>query len=168
VIAAGVGKQLDVSITVDGLVGTLASSYFYDPPTITSVSPGTGPTSGGFVVTISGRNFGAPALSSSRTAEIGGFVCVLILWTDSSVTCTFSANTGTSKPVFIKIQADGNANRDQSVTAVSMFSYTAASVINGVSLRNHPGSGMRPSLETSPPITPISHEPHTFAACARP
>jgi hypothetical protein len=75
VIAAGVGKQLDVSIAVDALAGTLASSYFYDPPTVTSVSPGTGPTSGGFAVIIRGTNFGAPALSSSRTAEIGGFVC---------------------------------------------------------------------------------------------
>ena len=42
--------------------------------------------------------------------------------------------------------------------------YASEPVITGVSLRNHPGSGMRPSLETFPPITPTSNEPHTFAA----
>ncbi len=49
-------------------------------------------------------------------------------WTDSSVTCNVSANTGTYKPVFINIQANGKANRYQSGNAASMFSYTPPSV----------------------------------------
>ena len=85
VIAAGVGKQLDVSIDVDALAGTLASSYFYDPPTVTSVSPGTGPTAGGLAVIIRGTKFGDRALSSSRTAEIGGFVCVKFRFMDGQL-----------------------------------------------------------------------------------
>jgi len=152
VVAAGVGKQLDVSVSVDTQTGTLAKSYFYDPPTVTSVSPGTGVTAGGFSVTIMGQNFGGASVHQSAHAKvdvaIGGSACTVFdisgpLPSHTSVVCSVAAGTGASKPVSITIQEARGAtssDRDQISSAASIFSYSSPS-ITSLSPRNGPTIG---------------------------
>jgi len=60
----------DVTVTVDGRSSTLASAFTYvalPPPTISSISPSSGSTTGGTTVTLIGTNF-----ASGATVSIGG------------------------------------------------------------------------------------------------
>ena len=61
--------QVDVVVTnTDGQLGTLPNGFSYQPPpSVTSISPANGPTSGGTNVTISGSSF-----VSGATVSIGG------------------------------------------------------------------------------------------------
>ncbi|CAE7498757.1 unnamed protein product, partial [Symbiodinium sp. KB8] len=64
----GVGENLDVKVTITTQFDTYAGSaplFSYEPPEITQHLPSTGPTSGGFLVTLRGRNFG-PANAATR------------------------------------------------------------------------------------------------------
>lgn len=60
---APVGSAGAVTVTVtnsNGLSGSLGSAFTYViPPTVSSVSPNSGPTAGGTAVTITGTNFAA-------------------------------------------------------------------------------------------------------------
>jgi hypothetical protein len=60
----GIGRDLDVSILINGQEHTLERAISYEPPRITSVSPSRVHTVGGDIVTITGVNFG------SKTSEI--------------------------------------------------------------------------------------------------
>ena len=54
----------DVTVTVDGRSSTLASAFTYvtlPPPTIGSISPVSGSTTGGTTVTVTGTNFASGA-----------------------------------------------------------------------------------------------------------
>jgi hypothetical protein len=60
----------DVTVTVNGRSSTLASAFTYvalPPPTISSISPSSGSTTGGTTVTLTGTNF-----ASGATVSIGG------------------------------------------------------------------------------------------------
>ena len=55
---AGSAGAVTVTVTVSGQSGSLANGFTYVvPPTVTSVSPNSGPTTGGTAVTITGTNF---------------------------------------------------------------------------------------------------------------
>ncbi|MBN8639398.1 MAG: IPT/TIG domain-containing protein, partial [Anaerolineae bacterium] len=75
-VPAGIGRN--VPVRVDSVVtgtGVANSSVFsYLPPVITSAVAPTKLTSGGGIVTITGRNFGASTLNV--TVTFGSFVCV--------------------------------------------------------------------------------------------
>lgn len=65
----------DVTVTIDGRSGTLASAFTYvtlPPPTISGISPASGTTAGGTTVTVTGTNFAAgAALTFGGTAATG-------------------------------------------------------------------------------------------------
>jgi hypothetical protein len=68
--AARTAGAADVTVTVDGRSSTLASAFNYlalPPPTLSSISPTSGSTSGGTTVTLTGTNF-----ASGATVTIGG------------------------------------------------------------------------------------------------
>ena len=68
--AARTAGAADVTVTIDGRSSTLASAFNYlalPPPTLSSISPTSGSTSGGTTVTLTGTNF-----ASGATVTIGG------------------------------------------------------------------------------------------------
>ncbi len=64
-LPAGEGTSQLVQVTVAGQVSN-SLSLDYDPPALTSISPSTGPTSGGTLLTLTGSNFGL-----TQTVRIG-------------------------------------------------------------------------------------------------
>jgi hypothetical protein len=113
---AGQGTGLPVlATTTDGLSSS-AISFDYQPPSISSISPSTGPTIGGTVITISGSNFG-----TSGAVELGGFACMIADWTHSRIICTNRPGQGTNVPLVVTVSG-------QSSQANTQFSYGAPSV----------------------------------------
>src|SRR6185295_15250614 len=53
----GEGTTNDVTMTVDGQSSN-SVNFSYDPPSITSISPSSGPIAGGIYITVYGENFG--------------------------------------------------------------------------------------------------------------
>jgi hypothetical protein len=83
---AGVGTFLTMTVSVDGQVSN-GQQINYLPPTLASVSPTTGPTAGGFPVTLVGTNFGA----AGATVALNGLACTNVVQSHSQITCTMPA-----------------------------------------------------------------------------
>ena len=110
-LPAGQGR---VSIRVRIVGTTVVSnsiSYAYATPTISSVSPTTGVTGGGVLVTIVGTNLGVDtsnatfvpsACQTHNAVMIGRFPCTPVTWTSTYITCTTSAGFGSGLPVTVQ------------------------------------------------------------------
>ena len=102
----------------DGQQATLAGGFTYavfadPPPSVTSVSPGSGPTSGGTTVTISGFGFRTGAAVAVGGTEATGVSLI------SSTSMTASTPAGTMGTVDVRVtNADGQAG-----TLVGGFTY---------------------------------------------
>ena len=74
--------------------------FHYDPPSIGTINPATGPTQGGILVTITGTSF-----SPSATVTIGGEVCATISSTQTytSLVCQIPAGVGMDLPVIVTV-----------------------------------------------------------------
>ena len=95
---------------------TVTSTVTPLPPQITSLSPATGLTTGGYSVTINGSNF---ALGASVT--FNGLNAVITSVTSTQIVVTAPAGSGTNVPVFVS-QGGQQSNTDTS------FSYLAPTV----------------------------------------
>ena len=74
---AGSAGAVTVTVTVSGQSGSLTNGFTYVvPPTVTSVSPNNGPTTGGTVVTITGTNFVSGATVTFGAAAATNVVVV--------------------------------------------------------------------------------------------
>ena len=69
-LPAGVGQSLSVTLTAAGQASN-AKSFSYSAPIITSLSPASGPTQGGQIMTIFGTSLG----NSQGAVTFGGFPC---------------------------------------------------------------------------------------------
>ena len=107
--------------------------YAYDPPTVASITPNKGPTTGGVLLTISGSSFGAPPIAPVATVLIGGAVCPLVSQTDAQIVCQQPSGVGTGLPVVVNV---GAAQSNTNVT----FSYNAPTITN-VSPGGGPAAG---------------------------
>jgi hypothetical protein len=81
VVPANVGTDSTISVTVKSQTGSLQGAFNYSNPTIATFLPTTGsrPTSGGFVMTLTGTNFGTAATSHLVTVGVGNVICTSIL-----------------------------------------------------------------------------------------
>jgi hypothetical protein len=82
VTGAHAAGAVDVTVTVDGRSSTLSSAFTYasiPAPTITAVSPASGPTTGGTTITLTGTNFAAGA-----TITVGGAAATGVTVTSST------------------------------------------------------------------------------------
>jgi len=95
-------------------------------PTVTSVSPNSGPTTGGTAVTITGTNFAAGATVTFGTAAATNVAVV------SSATITATAPAGSAGAVTVTVTVSG-----QSGSLASGFAYTLPPTLTSVS----PNSG---------------------------
>jgi alpha-tubulin suppressor-like RCC1 family protein len=81
--------SVSVSVTAAGGTGTRPNAYrFVDPPVVTSVTPGAGPSSGGTSVTIAGANF----VSVSAVAFGGDPAGNVQVISETSLTCSTPAH----------------------------------------------------------------------------
>ena len=60
-VPAGVGTAKNVRVTLGVQISVLNKLFDYDEPLIESIDPKWGPTSGGIIVTATGKNFGPAA-----------------------------------------------------------------------------------------------------------
>jgi hypothetical protein len=125
------GSAGAVMVTVSnpgGQSGGLASAFTYiAPPTVTSVSPSTGPTAGGTAVTITGTNF-----ASGATVMFGGTAATNVAVTNSTtITATTPAHAVGAVTVTVT-----NSN-GLSGSLATGFAYVAPPTVTSVS----PSSG---------------------------
>ncbi|MCU0749126.1 MAG: IPT/TIG domain-containing protein, partial [Akkermansiaceae bacterium] len=125
-LPAGDGLSQNVLVTVDG-ASSNALPFDYDPPSITGLSPTTGSTSGGTVITLTGNNFGLSPSVTVNTSE-----ATLVSTSHSSIQFILPPGQGTNAT--IAVEATG-----QSVTNQS-FSY-AAPVLSNVTAASRPTAG---------------------------
>jgi hypothetical protein len=125
------GSAGAVMVTVSnpgGQSGALAGAFTYiAPPTVTSVSPNTGPVAGGTAVTLTGANF-----ASGATVTFGGTAATNVVVTNSTtITATTPAHAAGSVAVTVT-----NSN-GLSGNLATGFTYVAQPTVTGVS----PNSG---------------------------
>ena len=87
---AGSAGAVTVTVTVSGQSGSLTSGFTYiGVPTVTSVSPSSGPTVGGTAVTITGANF-----ATGATVTFGGTAATkVVVVSSTSITATTPAGS---------------------------------------------------------------------------
>jgi hypothetical protein len=125
-LPAGQGSNVPVRVSVDGRLSA-ASGFAYQPPVLSSLTPSSGPTSGGIRLTLTGSNFGVtPAVS------IGGRGVPLAVSSHTTLEFDLPAGEGTDQAVVVTAG-------DQSGAALS-FDYEAP-VITGITATSYPTSG---------------------------
>ena len=106
---------VNVSVTTPNGTGTKDSAFTYAlAPTITSVSPSEGPTSGGTVVTIDGTNLASPSV-----VAFGGNAGTVTASSASSITVTTPASSSAGLADVLVTTFGG------SVTDTGAFTYTS-------------------------------------------
>ncbi len=83
------GQNLSFVVDVDGTSSNFAFSYF--PPTITSISPWNGSSTGNFPLSITGTNFGL-----GGTVTLGGVACAVTFWGQTNILVTCPEGDGSS------------------------------------------------------------------------
>jgi hypothetical protein len=97
------GSQLDVLITLGGLVGTEYHAFSYDAPVVSfAAAPTNGPISGGAGVTMYGHNFGS--IDFTATAMVSSTECATTVWTSGThVECLTSAGHGQAHALVLNL-----------------------------------------------------------------
>ena len=99
-------------------------------PTVTSVSPNSGPAAGGTAVTITGTNF-----ASGATVTFGAVAATNVVVVNST-TITATTPAGSAGPVTVTVTVNG-----QSGSLANGFTYVVAPTVTSVSPNNGPAAG---------------------------
>ncbi|MGY3117865.1 hypothetical protein ACVWXQ_001802 [Bradyrhizobium sp. S3.14.4] len=130
---AGTGT-VDIRVTtVGGTSATSAADQFTytAAPTVTSISPTTGPQTGGTVVTVTGTGFtGATAVTFGATAATSFTVS-----SSTSITATSPAGTST---VDLRVTNPGGTS---ATSAADQFTYVATPAVTSLSPTSGPAAG---------------------------
>lgn len=117
-LPVGSGDNLNVYVqTPAGDSGMLLFSYA--SPTITSVSPLTGVTSGGTSITITGTSFDTSGTGSAVTLD--GNTCAVTSWSHTQIICTTPPGYGASRTIRVTARTGKFATN-------SLFSYATPSL----------------------------------------
>ena len=133
-VPAGMSATNAVVMTVEGVVSTSTNNFAYLPPVITNIVPATGLTQGGDLITIYGYNFGF----STATATIAGATCNVQSNTNTVITCTTPAGSGTYQSVYVT--AVGSTTSFQSNINPYYWSYSAP-MVYGVTPSTYDSAG---------------------------
>ncbi|NEW99898.1 transporter [Rhodopseudomonas sp. BR0G17] len=127
---AGTAGARDVVVTTGGGSATATGGFTYaGPPTIGTISPNSGSTSGGTSITISGSN-----LANVISVSIGGAAASLGTNTSTSIVVTTPSGTAGARDVVVTT-AGG------SVTSTGGFTYVAPPTISSISPNSGPAAG---------------------------
>ena len=130
---AGTGTVNATVTTSGGTSATTAADQFtyLAPPTVTSISPTQGPTGGGTVVTVTGRNF-----ASGATVSFGGVAATgVTVASATSLTATSPAGTGT---VNTTVTTSGGTS---ATSTADQFTYLVISAIGSLVGTDYPSGG---------------------------
>lgn len=112
---------VDVAVVTSGQVVQRDGAYVYLQPTVTSMSPTSGPETGGTRVTITGSGFG---VTGTPSVTIGGVAATSVTRVSStSIQATAPAGAVGSAPVVVTLTAVSPA-----ITATGNVNYTYAAV----------------------------------------
>ena len=132
--AGGAGAVTVTVTNPGGQSGSLGSAFTYlAPPTVSSVSPNNGPTSGGTAVTITGANF-----ASGATVTFGGTPATNVVVANST-TITATTPAGSAGAVTVTVTVSG-----QSGSLTSGFTYVVIPTVSSVAPNNGPTAGGTP------------------------
>jgi hypothetical protein len=124
---AGTVGAVTVTVTVSGQSGSLSNAFTYVvAPTVTSVSPSSGPAAGGTSVTITGTNF-----ASGASVTFGSTAATNVV-VNSSTSVTATTPAGGAGAVTVIVTVNG-----QSGSLSNSFTYVGLPTVTGVS----PNSG---------------------------
>ena len=133
---AGIGT-VDVTVTnADGTSATSSADQFSyaAQPTVTSISPTSGPAAGGTLVTITGNNFtGATAVRFGGTAATSFAVN-----SATSIAATSPVGIGTADVTVT------NAGGTSATGSADQFRYAAAPIVTSISPTSGPAAGRTP------------------------
>jgi hypothetical protein len=132
---AGAAGTVDIRVTTPG--GTSATSaadhYTYaGPPTVTGVTPASGPILGGTVVTITGTNLANPS-----AVKFGASNAVAVTPV-SATQIVATSPAGTAGPQDVRVTTPGGTS---ATGAADHFTFVAAPTVTGVSPSSGPASG---------------------------
>ena len=123
VTAARAAGTVDVVVTTAGGSATLAGAYTYavvpPPPTITTISPSTGPATGGTLVTVTGTNF--TNVQAVRFGLFGPQSLPYTVVSSTQITFTTPSVGSSTGPAYLEIQTNGGT-----VSSSNGFTYVAA------------------------------------------
>jgi len=128
-------EVVDVTVTIAGeksATGPKDKFTYFSPgaPTVASVSPESGPTSGGTAVKIKGTGF----LPDGATVTIGSAAGEVVVVSETEITARTTAAPAGSDPVVVK-DANGTS------TGGPSFTYDAPPTVSSVSPESGPASG---------------------------
>jgi autotransporter-associated beta strand protein len=132
----GTPGTVDVTVaTPGGASATSAADQFTydDVPTVTAISSGAGPFSGGTAVTISGTNFVAPAMVDFGASGATGVTVV----SPTQITATSPAGTAGAVVDVTVVTAGGNSD----TSPADQFTYAGVPAVTGVSPAAGPLAG---------------------------
>ena len=132
-VPAGIGT-VDVTVTTAGGTSAISAAdqfTYLAAPTVTSISPNSGPSAGGTSVTITGTGFGL----SVAFVTFGGNGATFIVNSATSITAISPPGTGT---VDVRV----STNRTSATSAADQFTYSAtAPAITSISPDRGPPAG---------------------------
>ncbi|MBA4150553.1 MAG: IPT/TIG domain-containing protein [Verrucomicrobia bacterium] len=105
ILPAGQGVNVPVIITAGGQSST-PSLFNYDVPVIHSLSPTSGFTSGGTLITLNGSNFG-----TNGSVTVDGNPCVISSYTHTQIQCLTPTGTGTDRPVTVSVSGQASNSK---------------------------------------------------------
>ena len=119
VTPAGTAGAQNVAVTTPGGTGTGTNLYTYaTAPTVTGISPGSGPTAGGTSVTISGTNF-----TGATAVTIGGAAATSVVVV-SATSITAVTPAGTAGAQNVAVTTPGGTG-----TGTKLYTYIAAPTV---------------------------------------
>ncbi|GHU07981.1 hypothetical protein FACS189431_3410 [Alphaproteobacteria bacterium] len=133
-VPAGIPGTVDVTIiTMGGQIDLTDGFTFVSAPTISSVSPSAGPTTGGAVLTITGTNF--DPTDTGLNVKVGGVDCAITSVTSTTITCTTANSSAGQKDVVV---TNGVGDSDSKTSA---YNYLDAPTFNSINPSIGPLSG---------------------------
>ncbi len=125
---AGVVGTVDITVHTqfDGTSATSAADRFtyFAVPTVTALSPTSGPTAGGTAVTITGSNLTGATAVKFGTTSVASFVVV------SATSITTSSPAGVAGAVDVTVTTPGGTS---ATSAADQFTYAAVPTVTAVS-----------------------------------
>ena len=124
---AGSAGAVTVTVTVSGQSGSLTNGFTYIAfPTVTSVSPSSGPVAGGTAVTITGTNFAAGAAVTFGTTSATNVVVV------NNTTITATTPAGSAGTATVTVTNSGGQNG----SLASAFTYLNPPTVTSITPNN--------------------------------
>jgi len=160
-----VGKERMNRLSVPEIPSSMVIAEFdqwrYTPPTVTFMYPDVGPTKGGFVMTLKGRNFGTRHWGEGTVlVTIAGQPCLTTTWlSDNIIECMVPKGVGARHPV--QVIVGGQVYPPPGSTELLLFSYNAPIVLD-VSPKNGPTDGGFPLIITGRNFGKMAHHPQPY------